>query len=123
MECLGYWDSKLISETFLLTVRDRLLAMMVSACESENITRMVAAFSSCEVLERLVKSFLTWHVNQEDTWIHVPTFCVTEVRVELLAAIVAAGAVKSASRPVQKFGLAVHEKLYIQLRKMVRDLV
>ena len=115
----GRWDSGLLPDGFPLAARDRLLAMMASACQPLEVPRVAAAFPSCDGLGRLVRSFLAWHMSQEDTWIHVPTFSVNDVKVELLAAIVAAGAVRSPSRAVQKFGLAVHEILQIQLRNMV----
>jgi hypothetical protein len=116
----GGWDSRLLPDGFPLAARDRLLAMMASACQPLDVPRVAATFPSCGGLGRLVRSFLAWHMSQEDTWIHVPTFSINDVRVELLAAIVAAGAVRSPSRAVQKFGLAVHEILQMQLRNMVR---
>lgn len=120
IDSLGPGGSQMMSEGFTLSARDRLLAMLVSACDSGNMAHVVASLPSYRGLGRLVKSFMAWHVNQEDTWIHIPTFSITEVRVELLAAIIVGGGVRSPSRAVQKFGLAVYEILILQLRKEVR---
>ena len=118
----GRWDVSLLPDGFPLSARDQLLAMVASACQPTHVLRVATTFPSCDDLGCLVRSFLAWQMSQDDTWIHVPTFSVTEVRVELLAAIVAAGAVRSPSRAVQKFGLAVHEVLQMQLRNIVRTL-
>ncbi|KAJ9149785.1 hypothetical protein NKR23_g4078 [Pleurostoma richardsiae] len=75
------------------------------------------SFEKWDCLGHLVKSFLAWHIGQEDTWIHIPTFSVSHVSIELLAAIIAGGAVRSSNRAVQKFGLAIHEVLSVQLWK------
>ena len=118
-ENLDKWDCAILREGFPPAARDRLLVMLVGACNSEDLTRMAGAFPSCEDLGYLVKSFLAWHIRQEHTWIHLPTFSASHVSIELLAAIVAGGAVRSSNRAVQKFGLAIHEILSVQLWKTV----
>ncbi|KAI1498590.1 hypothetical protein F5X99DRAFT_420471 [Biscogniauxia marginata] len=119
-ETLACWDSQFMPDGFPQTTRDRLLIMLVNACESKNSPQIAASFPSCTNLCRLARSFLAWHVNQDATWIHIPTFNVGEARIELLAAIIAGGALRSPSRVVQKFGLAVHEMLAVQLWKVSR---
>ncbi|KAI1633842.1 hypothetical protein F4809DRAFT_566635 [Biscogniauxia mediterranea] len=116
-ETLSFWDSEFMPDGFPQAARDRLLIMIVNACDSEDSSQIAANFPSCTNLCRLARSFLAWHANQDATWIHIPTFNVSEVRIELLAAIIAGGALRSPSRAVQKFGLALHELLAVQLRK------
>lgn len=116
---LGSLDEWLVSERFTLAARDRLLAMLVNSCDSGNTPRVISALPSCEVLDRLMKLFFAWHANQEDTWIHIPTFSVDGTKTLLLGAIVAAGALMSSNKAMQKFGLAVHEILGVQIKKEV----
>lgn len=113
-------DINLMPDGFPLVVRDRLLAMCVSASDSRDNLRVSSAFPSCDSLALLFKSFLSWHIHRDDTWIHIPTFDINKAKVELIAAILAGGAMRSPSRAVQKFGLALHELLAVQLLKIVR---
>lgn len=101
------------------SVRDHVLAFAVDACEPEHLSAVVSAFPTCEGLETLARTFLCWHVEQEDTFIHGATFIVNEVRTELLMAVVAGGAVRSPSHAVQRFGFALHRVLGTQLAKLV----
>ncbi|KAI0593162.1 hypothetical protein F4775DRAFT_579213 [Biscogniauxia sp. FL1348] len=119
-ETLSCRDSQFMPDGFPQAARDRLLIMIVNACDSEDASQIAANFPSCSTLCRLARSFLDWHASQDATWIHIPTFSVSEVRIELLAAIIAGGALRSPSRAVQKFGLALHELLGLQLRKASR---
>ncbi|KAI5920397.1 hypothetical protein F4810DRAFT_702972 [Camillea tinctor] len=119
-ETLSCWDSQFIPDGFPQATRDRLLIMLVNVCDSEDSSQIAANFPSCTNLCRLARAFLAWHANQDASWIHIPTFSVSEVRIELLAAIIAGGALRSPSRAVQKFGLALHELLAVQLWKVSR---
>ncbi|ETS73511.1 hypothetical protein PFICI_14457 [Pestalotiopsis fici W106-1] len=107
---------------FDFSVRDHLLAFAVDACEPEHLSTVVSAFPTCEGLETLARTFLSWHAEQEDTFIHKATFIVAEVRTELLMAVVAGGAVRSSSQAVQRFGFALHRVLGIQLAKLTGKL-
>ncbi|VUC32966.1 unnamed protein product [Clonostachys rosea] len=111
---------ELLPRGFPLAVRDRLLAMLVSASDMKDKPRIPAAFPSCEALASLFKSYVAYHVRQDDTWIHFGTFDIAEARVELVAALVAAGALRSPNRSVQKFGLAVHEIMSIWIQETSR---
>ncbi|KAI5917498.1 hypothetical protein F4810DRAFT_696169 [Camillea tinctor] len=114
------WNFQLLPDGFPYNARDRLLVMLVGTCKSENIRQAAVTFPSCEALGRLYRSFLSWHMLQEDTWIHVPTFSINNASTELLAAIISGGAVRSASSSVQKFGLALHEIIKEKLRETSR---
>lgn len=118
-ETAGPGNIQLMPEGFPLVVRDRLLTMLVSASHSRDNLRITSAFPSCDALGLLCRAFLEWHVLQDDTWIHIPSFKISEVPIELVAAIVAAGATRSSNRAVQKFGLAIHDLLMVQIRNIV----
>jgi hypothetical protein len=120
-DTLGNYGSPLLPDGFPLAVSDRLLAMLVSVSELKDNLRVPPAFPSCEALARLFRSFMAWHANQDDTWIHVLTFSLEEVSVELVVVIVAGGALRSPNRPFQKFGLPIHELMSIWIWQTVRE--
>ncbi|KAK6224070.1 hypothetical protein LQW54_000217 [Pestalotiopsis sp. IQ-011] len=101
-----------------LSARDHLLAFAVDACEPETLAAVVSALPTCEGLETLARAFMGWHAEQEDTFVHAPTFVAAQVRMELLMAVVAGGAVRSASPAVQRFGFALHRVLGTQLARL-----
>jgi len=101
------------------STRDKILAMVVGACKPRNVPIVLSSFPSAELVETLIKNFFNVHLPQHDTWLHPGTFRSSEVRVELLAAVIAAGAVATSHRPVQKFGLALQEALRFTLSKVV----
>ncbi|KAJ5547308.1 hypothetical protein N7494_004893 [Penicillium frequentans] len=100
-------------------VRDRLLTMLVAASASRESLRPTPAFPSCDTLGVLLRSSLFWMSKQDDTWVHIPTFDITTASTELVAGLIASGAIRSSSRAIQKFGLAMHELLTVQLAKIM----
>ncbi|EHY53325.1 hypothetical protein HRR83_003533 [Exophiala dermatitidis] len=115
MDCLGSYDPNIISQSLTPRIREQILKLLIKSCDQDNVIDMISSFPAVEVLDRLLKSYLTRQVTTTDIWIHVPTFKVDEVRLELLVACVAAAACLSSSRPVQKFGLAMQEFLVYHL--------
>lgn len=101
------------------SVRDQILVMVIDICEPENVSSIISAFPSADVLDRLVQSFLMNHAQEENTWIHLPTFRASETWTGLLAACIAAGAVKAPCDNVRRFGLAIHDILHLYLFKSV----
>jgi hypothetical protein len=100
-------------------MRDRLLTMLVAASGSREHLHLTSAFPCCDTLGVLLRSSLFWMNKQDDTWIHIPTFDITTAPTELVAGLIASGAIRSQSRTIQKFGLAIHELLTVQLAKIV----
>ncbi|KAL2404119.1 hypothetical protein ABEF95_001445 [Exophiala dermatitidis] len=115
MDCLGNYDPNIISQSLTPRVREQILKLLIKSCDQDNVIDMISSFPAVEVLDRLLKSYLTRQVRTTDIWIHVPTFKVDEVRLELIVACVAAAACLSPNRPVQKFGLAMQEFLVYHL--------
>ena len=120
MDCLGRWDPQVFNENIVSSTRDEILGTIVRTCQEGNVPRAISSFPGVQVLDRLLKSFLTCHANQTDSFIHIPTFRPAEARVELLIACIAFASTMSPSRPIQKLGLALQEILVFQLWIVVR---
>ncbi|KAK4944544.1 hypothetical protein LTR10_015978 [Elasticomyces elasticus] len=129
MDCLGKFDPKVFDKSLSTSIRDQILGVIIKSCEPDNMIQVMSAFPGLDVLDRLLKVFFSWHVTQTESWIHVPTFELKEVRIELLTACIASAAVMSSSRSVQKFGMAIQEFLVFHLwqasekkNTLIRDL-
>jgi len=120
MDCLGDYDPNITSQSLTPDIREQILKLLIKSCDQDKVIDLISSFPVVEVLDRLLKSYLTRQVTTTDVWIHVPTFKAAEVRLELLVACVAAAACLSPSRPVQKFGLAMQEFLVYHLWLVVR---
>jgi hypothetical protein len=120
MDCLGHYDPDILPENLTPKIRERILRLLIRSCDQDSLIDLISSFPVAEVLDRLLKSYMTRQVATTDVWIHVPTFSVGEVRLELLMACIAAAACLSPSRPVQKFGLAMQEFLVSHLSLVVR---
>ncbi|KIX09562.1 uncharacterized protein Z518_00642 [Rhinocladiella mackenziei CBS 650.93] len=115
---VGRFDPHIFNEDLSINIRDQILGVIARSCEQDNLVHVISAFPGVEVLDRLLKAFLTWHVAQTESWIHLPTMSLKEARIELLMACIASAAAISPSRPVQKFGLAIQEFLVFHLWQM-----
>jgi hypothetical protein len=91
------------------TNRDRMMALVLGTCRPENVRRISGSFPSIELLETLIHFFLTSPALDIPSWFHMPTFSPSEVSPEMLACIVAAGAVSTPDLPLRKLGFALHE--------------
>jgi hypothetical protein len=117
---LGKYNPRVFNESLTTGIRDQILGVIVKSCEQDNMVHIVSYFPGLEVLDQLLKVFVTWHAMQTESWIHVPTFKLEETRIELLLACIGTAAVMSSSRPVQKFGMAIQEFLVFHLWQAVR---
>jgi hypothetical protein len=102
------------------TIRDKILALVLSTCNISNYADVVSSFPSLKLLNGLMHSFLNSHFEQIDSWIHVPTFAVDEKYLEFLLHMIAAGAATSLSAPIRKLGFALQEAARIALSTKVR---
>ena len=89
--------------------RDRLLAMILATCEQSVVLRILSSFPSSELLTNLLHNFLLHHMEQTDTWIHLPTLEPSELSAEVLLPLVAAGAALSTIPVIRKLGYAFQE--------------
>jgi hypothetical protein len=98
-----------IAERLHRVSRDRLMALVLGTCSSENVKKISSAFPSIELLDTLIQFFLTSPSIDAQSWFHLPTFSPSKISPEVLACIVAAGAVSTPDIPLRKLGFALHE--------------
>jgi hypothetical protein len=97
------------SERLHRVSRDRLMALVLGTCSSENVKKISSAFPSIELLDTLIQFFLTSPSLDAQYWFHLPTFSPSKTSPEVLACVVAAGAVSTPDIPLRKLGFALHE--------------
>ncbi|KAF4980018.1 hypothetical protein FZEAL_3880 [Fusarium zealandicum] len=109
--------------------RDRILMMVVNSCQSDNLSKAVASFPSAELLDTLLQYYLTSPVTHAVSFLHAASFDPNEKRPELVAAMVASGAVLTSDATLSKLGYAIQECLRMAISKLwehdntlVRDL-
>jgi hypothetical protein len=100
---------RVIAERLHRVSRDRLMALVLGTCSSENVKKISSAFPSIELLDILIQFFLTSPSIDAQSWFHLPTFSPSKISPEVLACIVAAGAVSTPDIPLRKLGFALHE--------------
>ncbi|KAL1957491.1 hypothetical protein VTO42DRAFT_5954 [Malbranchea cinnamomea] len=98
------------SESLPQTARDRLLAMFLSTCKPTKMTRLALSFPSVELLDNLLQYFLTSPFSSALSWLHFPTLSPAKIKSpELLAGMIAAGAVLTPDATLIKLGYAFQE--------------
>jgi hypothetical protein len=110
-----------IHERLHRVTRDRLLAIVLSTCRPKNQCRIASAFPTAELLDGLVQYFLISPSLDAKSWFHLPTFSPTKLRPELMAGIIAAGAVSTPEIPLRKLGFALHEAARVSAAKAFED--
>ncbi|KAF5008273.1 hypothetical protein FDECE_5437 [Fusarium decemcellulare] len=103
---------KVIDQRLELTGRDRVLALVLSACRPDSMSnRISSSFPSAEVMDIMVHIYLNSHTNQVSEWIHFPTFKLNEQEPEWIAGAAASGAVLAPIPTLRKFGYALQESV------------
>lgn len=115
-------DSRATCAKLGVTTRDRLLAMVVTSCNPENLPRAVASFPSIELLDSLLQYYLTSPVTRAVSFLHAATFDPNERRTELVAVMIAHGAVLTSDPTLTKLGYAIAECVRIAIPKLVSTL-
>jgi hypothetical protein len=103
-----------------VSVRDKILTLIIKCCRPENLPKAVASFPSVELLDMLVQYYLTSPVAQAGSFIHAATFDPAKKRPELVAAMVAAGAVLTSDPALTKLGYAIQECVRKNTTELVR---
>lgn len=98
-----------ITERLHRVSRDRVMALVLGTCSAENVKKISSAFPSIELLDTLIQFFLTSPALDAQSWFHLPTFSPSKISPEVLACIVAAGAVSTPDTALRKLGFALHE--------------
>jgi hypothetical protein len=92
--------------------RDRLLAIFLSNCKPATMTRLALSFPSVDLLDNLLQFYLTSPLSNGSTWLHIPTLAPSKIEApELLAGMIAAGAVLAPDPALIKLGFAFQEAL------------
>lgn len=99
----------MFTDNLTLASRDRVLAMVLSTCESPVQGHVVACFPSADFMTRAINNFLTFHKRGDFTWIHSGTLRLNDESAQVLAAFFSAGAVLSRIPEVRRVGFAVQE--------------
>ena len=110
-----------VAERLSRVSRDRLMALVLGTCSSENVKRIASAFPSVELLDGLIQYFLTSPVLDVQSWFHLPTISLSKLSPELLACIVSAGAAWTPDIPLRKLGFALHEAARIGQAKSFEE--
>ncbi|KAL3441950.1 hypothetical protein BJX65DRAFT_321753 [Aspergillus insuetus] len=97
-----------------LASRDKILSMVLSQMPKPFLLN-AASFPSPELLDRLIRYYLSVPSASPSQWIHMSTFSIKACRPELLLAMAAAGAVLTPDPALRKLGYALQEVLRHQL--------
>ena len=108
-------------EPIAQTARDKILAMILSTCKPNSIPRAVACFPSVSLLDSLFQFSLTSPGSHAKHWIHAPTLLAGQTRPEVLAAIIAAGAVLTPDVAIRKVGYAIQEAIRTAVQVQVEE--
>ena len=114
-------DRRVNCEPLSQTSRDKILAMILSTCKPNNIPRSVACFPSISLLDSLFQFSITSPGSHAKHWIHAQTLLAGQTRPEVLAAIIAAGAVLTPDTAIRKVGYAIQEALRTAVQVQVED--
>ncbi|KAJ5978942.1 Zinc finger C2H2 [Penicillium viridicatum] len=91
-----------------LASRDKIFSIVLSQMP-QPFSLNAASFPSPELLDRLIRYFLTVPFSNAGAWIHRSTFTPKKARSELLLAMAAAGAVLTPDSALRKLGFAMQE--------------
>ncbi|KXS94312.1 hypothetical protein AC578_10819 [Pseudocercospora eumusae] len=114
-------ERRVTTEPLSQISRDRILAMILSTCKPNSIPRAVACFPSLSLLDSLFQFSLTSPGSHAKHWIHAPTLLAGVARPEVLAAIVAAGAVLTPDASIRKVGYAIQEAIRSAVSVQIED--
>lgn len=114
-------DRRVTCEPLSQTSRDKVLAMILSTCKPNSIPRAVACFPSISLLDSLFQFSLTSPGSHAKHWIHAPTLLAGQTRPEVLAAIIAAGAVLTPDSSIRKVGYAIQEAIRTAVQVQVEE--
>lgn len=114
-------DRRVTCEPLSQTSRDKILAMILSTCKPNNIPRSVSCFPSISLLDSLFQFSLTSPGSHAKHWIHAPTLLAGQTRPEVLAAIIAAGAVLTPDAAIRKVGYAIQEAIRTAVQVQVEE--
>ncbi|EEU33956.1 uncharacterized protein NECHADRAFT_88030 [Fusarium vanettenii 77-13-4] len=108
---MGYFDPTVIPDQIPSARRDEMVIVASHCFATSRSTQPIPCFPSVEILDELLKIFLTAQKDQPMSFIHIPHFSVSSCEISLLMACIAAGAASSPNLTAHRFGLALVEVL------------
>lgn len=112
-------DSILHINSMSVLTRDRILTMVVKNANPSHVPEAGFNFPSTQLLDTLVRLYLHSTISRAASFIHIPTFVTNDQRPELLAAMVACGAVLTANTALTKLGFAIAEIARMAIARLV----
>ncbi|OJJ47367.1 hypothetical protein ASPZODRAFT_96356 [Penicilliopsis zonata CBS 506.65] len=102
------------TESLDLACRDRILGIVLGQLKHP-LSAALSSFPSVQLLDMLIRYFLTSPVSNASSWIHRPVFRPGSMCPELLLAMAGAGAVLTPDPSLRKLGFAMQEVVRLQL--------
>ncbi|TLD10122.1 hypothetical protein PgNI_06364 [Pyricularia grisea] len=107
---------RIISDKLDPSIRDRILASVLSECRGNDTLRRVASsFPSTEILESLSNIFVASHMSSVSSWLHLPTLKLNNSHPELIACFASSGAAICPNMTLRRFGQALQEVVRLTL--------
>ncbi|KAL4981372.1 hypothetical protein BDW68DRAFT_192991 [Aspergillus falconensis] len=97
-----------------LSSRDKILGIVLSQMKHP-VSAVLSSFPSVQLLDSLIRYYLTAPFSSAHSWIHRGTFSPQKICPELLLAMAAAGAVLTPDPSLRKLGFAMQEVVRLQL--------
>jgi hypothetical protein len=111
---------RLIQDVLSVAARDQILSMILDTSSRANRSRIISSFPSTSILTDLIQfAFLHMTEKQTNSFIHLPTFQISDENPELLGALIAAGAIYSPVQAVRNFGYAMQEAIRVAIQHRV----
>lgn len=110
-------DRRVIQEALTYTKRDQILSMIITAGSN---SRSSLAFPSVELLDSLLQYYMT-ATQAPSSLMHVASFKPSQKRPELIAGMIAAGAVMAPDASLRKLGFAIQEAVQVAIPRLVRQ--
>ncbi|PWY62329.1 C2H2 type zinc finger domain protein [Aspergillus eucalypticola CBS 122712] len=108
-------ERQILPERLAPGSRDLIFGMVLQTSEKAMIPRKLKSFPSTELLDGLIQDYFAYQSQKLDPFIHGPTFYPNEQSSDMLTALAASGAVRSAIPTIRKLGYALMEVARLHL--------
>ena len=112
-------DIAALHEEVTDTTRGLILVMVLKACNPVIYPQIVSHFPTTDLLSSLIHNFMSFHLQSEFSWLHIPTIQINNEKPEFLASMACAGAAISRAPEIRKLGLAIQEACRDGVEKLV----
>ncbi|EXL90951.1 hypothetical protein NOF04DRAFT_19283 [Fusarium oxysporum II5] len=115
LEDLCHFNPVVIDTCLSAERREDIMLAMIDGTQTAHSLLAVRMFPSAEILDKLLKAFLSTQETSALAFIHLSTFDPSTCSLHLLIACIVAGAALSQSPSARKFGLALLDVLRLHL--------